>query len=102
MKVKNTYSVTRADTVTEFFSWPEEKSEYVRLNYVDTGKILGSSYNVSQDGLTATASKVWASIADYIEYLSDANLMQTRMDQIEYCLENGMVQENMSEQYLES
>lgn len=55
----------------EYFAYPEEYSEYVRKNFVETGKILKHNKIFSDDQLTVSLVTEWRSRADFLSFVTD-------------------------------
>jgi hypothetical protein len=96
------YSVVRKhvrpNTTIPFFNArsPEGSSEefktYFRTTYVDTGKNLIISSDVSSDGLELTATSIWDSEESFNQFMSDPMCIPVITSAQEYLVNNGITE----------
>ena len=102
MTVKITYTSTRpakeiAFYAEEFWSLPEIIS-HMKTTYEDTGKLLGTSFEDSEDTLTHVWIEYWDSQESIDQFLADTYLNQGMTARTEYRNQNGIVMTSVTEQ----
>jgi hypothetical protein len=86
MAKKITYTATRPNTDTPWFTWPANISQYTKTHYVDTGKIMERTITISDDQLTMTVVVIWQDGA-FEEWSADPITREGRLAQNIYNLE---------------
>jgi hypothetical protein len=76
-----THSWTRPNTSAAWHQFSDEQVQYIRQNYVQTGKRLPRVVVDSQDGLTQTITVTWTDVAAYHESQQDPVLQQAWAEQ---------------------
>jgi hypothetical protein len=75
---------TRPTTDIEFWSTrihgSKEVVEYIRTNYIITGKLKNSENTISDDGLTVTLTTNWNAEEDYCEFRQDPIIIKGSID----------------------
>ena len=75
---------TRSDTATPFYFNKESDadgiSNYIRENYVVTGKLKNKDHSLSDDNLTLTTTIEWSSEKDYLSFTKDVRINKEYMD----------------------
>jgi hypothetical protein len=77
---KITGTQTRPNTQTAFLTSASdviggEVYIYIRENYINTGKIISHEVAVSEDQLTMTSTRLWATESDFNDFMADAYIV---------------------------
>lgn len=82
---------TRPSTDVKFFNPGQEFIDYVTKNYIDAGKILSVSRELTPDGLTLTSTTIWKDKETFLEYGDDLYCAEISSRVKEYEYENNFV-----------
>jgi hypothetical protein len=85
-----TRTATRPNTNVSYYTQSPETTEYIKVTYKDTGKLV-STIEMSPDGLTETRTYVWASVEDWQEFIVDPVIQNYLMERDSYNASNGIV-----------
>jgi len=78
----------RPDSGVKFYKAPEEFLDYRDSSYLDTGKILEITNEVSEDGLSKIITVVYLDQESLDEYDVDPRVMANRDAYRTYCIEH--------------
>lgn len=90
-KIQVTSIQTRKSEEKKFYKPSFNYSDYVKTNYMDTGKIFKKNVYVSADKLVKTIVMHYDSPESYAEFLSDNTQIQMVNDRSKYLNDNKIV-----------
>ena len=89
-KLQTISIIHRFDIAALFPSTSEEFATYQQVNYIDTGKIISKSAQISPDRLNKTLITVFNTAEDYVEYMKDPVVIEIINSRNSYCEANNM------------
>lgn len=102
--IVSTVTVTRPNTSVDFKTiYPAmpngQFSDYLKANYLDTGKILSRTESVSDDNLKLIITTVWKDDAARSEHQNDSVVKAQFENLLNYRKSNGITTEWNSKEY---
>jgi hypothetical protein len=97
--IQLTVKEIRPNTSVNFFEGIQDPSvdqsirDYFFENYIETGKLIATEKNLSEDGLTLTKIMIWNSDQDRQDFIKDPFLIQhMHSKKSKYNAENNIIQ----------
>lgn len=100
MKLKITNVRHRPDVTVSWVSIDDGAGGLAGTDGDTIGKLLSSSNNLSEDGLTLTTVQVWASKQVYLDYIAIPEVAAVRTNRSRYGIEN-LISSNLTYEEIE-
>jgi hypothetical protein len=92
MPVKVTKVYVRENVSTPFYSRTTEDRAHITTTFVDAGKLVSTERTVSADEHELSVVRIFATVADYESFLTDAVIASSKEERITYNSANSIIE----------
>jgi hypothetical protein len=84
----------RPTPATRFFfehqEYPKGYLEYIKQNYIETGKLLSNQKTMSTDNMSVEFTSIWRSRKDFLSYVTDNTIYNFISTGNDYDIDNDI------------
>jgi hypothetical protein len=92
MTVKVTKMYVRENISTPFYGRTTEDRAHITATFAETGKLVSTERTVSADEHELSVVRIFATVADYESFLTDAVIASSKEERITYNSANSIIE----------